>query len=111
MELYTTSATWLPSPYLRANRANVIQTLTGNSTKPTFSFTFSSPFTKIPNLGYGIGAYYGIFAYNYRIRLFRALMLRNSKGKPDNIRIWGSNINKLLYKYIFDEYSLYSHRY
>ena len=50
---------WLTSPYFRAGNQAVIATLTGNSSTPTFTFTFSSALSANPNLAYGIKNYRG----------------------------------------------------
>jgi hypothetical protein len=58
---YTTSSPqWLTSSYFRAGNEAVIQTLTGNNTTPTYTFTFSSALPGLPNLAYGIKNYRGI---------------------------------------------------
>lgn len=48
---------WLTNNYIRAGNENVISSLTGSNVTPTYTFTFSSPLSGIPNLGYGIKAY------------------------------------------------------
>jgi len=53
--------TWLTSPYFRAGNERVIRTLTGNSTTPQYTFTFSSALPGLPNLAYGIKNYKGNF--------------------------------------------------
>jgi len=53
------SPTWMVSPYFRAGNNKVIQTKTGNSSKPTYVFTFSSALSGIPNLAYGVKNYRG----------------------------------------------------
>ena len=50
---------WLVSPYFRAGNNQVISTTTGAGTKPTYTFTFSSPVSGIPNLAYGVKNYRG----------------------------------------------------
>ena len=57
--LNTTSPVWVTSNYFRAGNQNVISTLTGKNANPppTYTFTFSSPLTGIPELGYGIKNY------------------------------------------------------
>jgi len=50
---------WITSPYFRAGNDKVISTMTGNTSKPTYTFTFSSPLSGIPNLAYGIKNYRG----------------------------------------------------
>jgi hypothetical protein len=59
--LYTVEPTWITSPLVRAGNRNIISTLTGNASTPTFTFTFSSPLPGVPYLGYGIKAYEGSF--------------------------------------------------
>lgn len=59
---YATSApTWITSPYFRSGNNRVINRNTGNNTTPTYTFTFSSALTGIPNLAYGVKSYRGIF--------------------------------------------------
>ena len=49
---------WIPSPYIRADQNNLINyKKTGNSSKPTATLTFPTPFTSVPNLAYGIMGY------------------------------------------------------
>lgn len=50
---------WLTNNYIRAGNENVINTLTGSNMTPKYTFTFTSPLSGIPNLGYGIKAYQG----------------------------------------------------
>ena len=50
---------WLTSTYFRANNEDVIATLTGSSSTPTYTFTFSSALPGVPNLAYGIKNYMG----------------------------------------------------
>ena len=50
---------WLTSTYFRAGNEDVIATLTGNKSTPTYTFTFSSPLPGVPNLAYGIKDYEG----------------------------------------------------
>lgn len=51
--------TWVTSPYVRAASNKVISSLTGSSSTPTYTFTFSSPFSTLPNIAYGINKYIG----------------------------------------------------
>jgi hypothetical protein len=60
--------TWLTSPYFRAGNNKVISTTTGAGAKPTYTFTFSSPLSGIPNLAYGVKNYRGNFVNNVRPR-------------------------------------------
>jgi len=54
--------TWLTSPFFKAgNRAVINNNLTGSSSNPQYTFTFSSSFTNIPNLAYGIKNYQGTY--------------------------------------------------
>ena len=53
------SPTWLTSSYFRAGNQIIISSATGNSSKPSFVFTFSSALSGIPNLAYGIKNYRG----------------------------------------------------
>lgn len=62
--LYTVPPTWITSNLVRAGNRNVINTLTGSSSTPTYTFTFSSSLTGIPYLGYGIKSYEGSYRYN-----------------------------------------------
>ena len=50
---------WLTSPYFRAGNEDVIATLTGSDSTPTYTFTFSSALPGVPNLAYGIKNYIG----------------------------------------------------
>lgn len=58
--LYTVPPTWITSNLVRADNRNIIATKTGSNTTPTYTFTFSSPLSGTPFLGYGIKAYEGI---------------------------------------------------
>lgn len=51
--------TWVTSPYVRAASNKVISTLTGSTSTPAYTFTFSSPFSTVPNIAYGINKYIG----------------------------------------------------
>lgn len=51
--------TWITSTYFRAGYQQVITTLTGNTSLPTYTFTFSSPCNGTPSLAYGIKNYRG----------------------------------------------------
>lgn len=62
--LYTVAPTWITSNLVRAGNNNVIHTLTGNSSTPTYTFIFSSSLSGIPYLGYGIKSYEGSYRYN-----------------------------------------------
>ena len=64
VSIYTTPPVWVTSNYVRAGNENVIAVLTNQTTTPipNHNFTFSSPLTGTPNLGYGIKAYEG---YDY----------------------------------------------
>ena len=57
----TVEPIWLTSDYLRAGNRDVIHNLTGSDADPvpTFTFTFSSPLSGVPDLGYGIKNYEG----------------------------------------------------
>lgn len=55
----TTQPTWVTSPYFRAGNNKVISTTTGAGSKPTYTFTFSSALSGVPNLAYGIKNYRG----------------------------------------------------
>ena len=57
----TVQPIWVTSSYFRAGNQAVISTLTGSSANPPprYTFTFSSPLTGIPELGYGIKNYEG----------------------------------------------------
>lgn len=57
--IYTTPPTWVTSNLVRAGNQNVIASITGKNSTPTYTFTFSSNLSGIPNLGYGIKAYEG----------------------------------------------------
>jgi hypothetical protein len=57
----TSDPVWLPSPYFRAGNDKIISTMTGNDSMPTYTFTFSSALSGVPNLAYGIKNYRGIF--------------------------------------------------
>ena len=50
---------WVTSNYFRAGNEAVINSLTGSSVTPMYTFTFSSALPGIPNLGYGIKNYEG----------------------------------------------------
>ena len=50
---------WVTSDYFRAGNEAVINSLTGSSVTPMYTFTFSSALPGIPNLGYGIKNYEG----------------------------------------------------
>lgn len=50
---------WITSPYFRAGNQKLISSRTGNNTTPTFTFTFSSSLSGVPNLAYGIKNYRG----------------------------------------------------
>ena len=54
---------WITSPYFRANNEPVINVLTGSSSTPRYTFTFSSALPGLPNLAYGIKGYKGIYKY------------------------------------------------
>lgn len=51
--------TWVTSPLVKAAQFNVINTLTGSSATPTATMTFTSAFSMVPNLAYGIINYEG----------------------------------------------------
>jgi len=53
------SPTWITSNYFRAGNQKVIAVLTGNSSLPQYTFTFSSPLNGTPSLAYGIKNYRG----------------------------------------------------
>jgi hypothetical protein len=57
--LATQSPTWITSNYFRAGNEAVIKTLTGNTSTPNWTFTFSSALNGYPNLAYGIKNYRG----------------------------------------------------
>ena len=91
---YTTIApTWLSSPYFRAGNNKVINKNTGNSSTPTYTFTFSSALTGIPNLAYGVKNYRGIFLLTCRDWSVERDELWNKKDRFDS-------------KYIFSFYSI-----
>lgn len=50
---------WVTSNYIRAGNQNLFNVLTGSGVLNTYSFTFSSNLSGVPNLGYGIKAYEG----------------------------------------------------
>ena len=53
--------TWVTSSLVKAGQANVINNvLTGNKVTPSATMPFSSAFSALPNLGYGIIGYEGI---------------------------------------------------
>ena len=54
---------WVTSNYFRAGNEAVINSLTGSSVTPMYTFTFSSALPGIPNLGYGIKNYEGTSAF------------------------------------------------
>jgi Ca2+/Na+ antiporter len=51
--------TWLTSTYFRAGNEKVIAVLTGNTSTPQYTFTYSSALTGTPSLAYGIKNYRG----------------------------------------------------
>jgi hypothetical protein len=51
--------TWITSTYVKASSNSIISTLTGNSSTPSATLTFSSAFSAAPNLAYGILNYEG----------------------------------------------------
>jgi len=58
--------TWITSSYIQAGSKKIINgdttgTTTGNSSTPTGTLTFTTSFSQIPNLGYGISGYQGNF--------------------------------------------------
>ena len=55
----TLAPIWVTSDYFRAGNQNVISNLTGSSAvpAPTYTFTFTSPLSGVPELGYGIKNY------------------------------------------------------
>ncbi len=53
------SPTWLTSNFFRAGNEAVINSLTGNSSTPRYTFTFTSAMGGVPNLAYGIKQYRG----------------------------------------------------
>lgn len=55
--------TWVTSAYVKANSNKIIATLTGNSSTPTYTFVFSSPFPTLPNIAYGMDKYIGNFFF------------------------------------------------
>lgn len=57
----TNDPIWSTSNYFRAGNENVINTVTGSDQTPTYTFTFSSALSGVPNLGYGIKKYEGKF--------------------------------------------------
>ena len=57
----TNSPTWITSPYFKAGYNQVISSPQGNTSSPTYTFTFSSTFPSIPKLAYGIKCYRGNF--------------------------------------------------
>jgi hypothetical protein len=46
--------TWITNSMVQAKNNKVISSLTTSNVTPTYTFTFLSPFSGIPNLGYGI---------------------------------------------------------
>ena len=51
----TVAPTWVTSSFVKAGQGNLINyVLTGKSASPTATMTFSSAFSAVPNLGYGI---------------------------------------------------------
>ena len=53
--------TWVTSSLVKAGQFNVINNvLSGRSATPAATMTFSSAFSALPNLGYGIINYEGI---------------------------------------------------
>lgn len=46
--------TWLTSPYIDAGQYAIISTLTGSASTPSYQMMFTTPFSSIPNAGYGI---------------------------------------------------------
>jgi len=68
--------TWVTSPYVRAASNRVISTLTGSASTPAYTFTFSSPFSTLPNIAYGINKYIG------KLNVIQAMMgFRYKYGK------------------------------
>lgn len=58
--------TWITSSFVQAESKKIINgdvtgTATGNSSSPTSTMTFLTPFPTVPNLGYGISGYQGIY--------------------------------------------------
>jgi hypothetical protein len=56
--------TWLTSSYVQADSKKVIngdlcRCTTGNTSTPTATMPFTTAFTNIPNLGYGVSNYQG----------------------------------------------------
>lgn len=56
---------WVTSNFIQTGFKKVIDgdscsCKTGNSSTPTATLTFTTPFTVLPNLGYGITSYQGI---------------------------------------------------
>lgn len=56
--------TWVTSPYVQADSKKLIDgdvtgNTVGNNTTPTASIPFTTAFTAVPNLGYGISNYQG----------------------------------------------------
>ncbi len=58
--------TWVTSNLVKAAQFNVIRKLTDYTTTPSATMPFSSAFTAIPNLCYGIVNYEGYYFFNYR---------------------------------------------
>ncbi len=59
-EIFTYRPEWITSHYVQAGSANVITTLTGNSSTPTATIPFpGTAFSGLPKLGYGCTAYMG----------------------------------------------------
>ena len=65
---------WVTSDYFRAGNEAVINSLTGSSVTPMYTFTFSSALPGIPNLGYGIKNYEGTFC------IYRQAMTTSAKN-------------------------------
>ena len=57
----TYAPSWVTNSYVQAGNEQIISTLTGNNQTPTYIFNFANAFPNIPNLGYGLKNYIGIF--------------------------------------------------
>ena len=78
---------WVTSNYFRAGNEAVINSLTGSSVTPMYTFTFSSALPGIPNLGYGIKNYEGTSAFIGRQWLFRPRTILDRESGSDSLHL------------------------
>ena len=102
--------TWLTSPYFRAGNNKVINRNTGNNTTPTYTFTFSSSLTGVPNLAYGVKSYRGNFRLSFRNRSIERDKFLNKKDRFDCKHIFSFDSALWIGKFILVGSTFYRHR-